>query len=159
MGIALYTDPKGNIYAITGRKTGPKGGTYLWQYLLSDSGKGFVEAKLVRKFGNYSGKKEIESIAVDNENGYVYYSDEQFGVRKYYADPAKGQPGTWRICSDRFYRKIMKEFPFYKTKTKKAIFWFLIRALISSISLAEKGKQTAENCKSPGQQKVMALIW
>jgi 3-phytase len=27
MGIALYTDPKGNIYAITGRKTGPKDGT------------------------------------------------------------------------------------------------------------------------------------
>ena len=57
MGISLYTDPKGNIYAITGRKT-DKDGSYLWQYLLSDSGKGFVEAKLVRKFGNYSGKRK-----------------------------------------------------------------------------------------------------
>ncbi len=49
-----------------------------------------VSAKLIRKFGRFSGKKEIESIAVDNELGYVYYSDEQFGIRKYYADPEKG---------------------------------------------------------------------
>lgn len=90
MGIALYTNPKGDIYAIVGRKTGPKDGNYLWQYLLEDNGTGQVKATLVRKFGNYSGKKEIEAIAVDNELGYVYYADEQFGVRKYYADPAKG---------------------------------------------------------------------
>lgn len=90
MGISIYTTESGKIYAIVGRKTGPKDGGYLWQYLLTDDGKGNVKADLVRKFGKYSGKKEIESIAVDNELGYVYYSDEQFGVRKYYADPAKG---------------------------------------------------------------------
>lgn len=90
MGIALYTRPSDNaIYAIVGRKTGPTNG-YLYQYLLKDNGKGVVVAELVRKFGRYSGKKEIESIAVDNELGFVYYSDEQFGIRKYYADPAKG---------------------------------------------------------------------
>jgi 3-phytase len=90
MGIALYTAPQGHIYAIVGRKTGPKEGGYLWQYLLEDNGSGQLKATLKRKFGKYSGKKEIESIAVDNELGYIYYSDEQFGVRKYYADPAKG---------------------------------------------------------------------
>jgi 3-phytase len=90
MGIALYTSPKGEIQAIVGRKTGPKDGTYLWQYLLEDDGQGKVKATVVRKFGNFSGKKEVEAIAVDNELGYVYYSDEQHGVRKYYADPAKG---------------------------------------------------------------------
>ncbi len=90
MGIAIYTNPKGEIYAIVGRKTGPTKGGYLWQYRLEDNGQGKVKATLVRKFGNYSGKKEIESIAVDNELGYVYCSDEQFGVRKYYADPEKG---------------------------------------------------------------------
>ncbi|MHA4895719.1 phytase [Pedobacter sp. PWIIR3] len=89
MGIAMYTDPKGDIYAIVGRKTGTSG-SYLWQYLLEDNGNGQIKATLKRKFGNYSGKKEIESIAVDNELGYIYYSDEQFGVRKYYADPNKG---------------------------------------------------------------------
>ncbi|MBS0031238.1 phytase [Chitinophaga sp. 22321] len=90
MGIAVYTDKKGQQYAIVGRKTGPKDGTYLWQYRLSDNGTGKVKATLVRKFGHYSGKKEIESIAVDNEAGYIYYSDEQYGVRQYHADPEKG---------------------------------------------------------------------
>jgi len=90
MGIAMYTAKDGKIYAIVGRKNGPKQGGYLWQYLLTDNGTGHVKATLVRKFGAYSGKKEIESIAVDNELGYVYYSDEQVGVRQYYADPTKG---------------------------------------------------------------------
>ena len=90
MGIAMYTAKDGKIYAIAGRKNGPLNGGYLWQYLLDDDGTGHVKATLVRKFGEYSGKKEIESIAVDNELGYIYYSDEQTGVRQYYADPAKG---------------------------------------------------------------------
>lgn len=42
---------------------------------------------LVRKFGTWSGKKEIESVAVDDELGFIYYSDEGVGVRKYAADP------------------------------------------------------------------------
>ncbi|MXV16559.1 phytase [Pedobacter sp. HMF7056] len=90
MGISLYKDPLGKIYAIVGRKTGPVNGSYLWQYQLGDDGTGNVSAKLVRKFGIFSGKKEIESIAVDDKSGYVYYSDETAGVRKYYADPSKG---------------------------------------------------------------------
>lgn len=88
MGIALYTNPADQkIYAIVGRKTGPTDGSYLWQYRLDDDGKGNVKGTLVRKFGFYSGKKEIESIAVDNELGYVYHSDEQHGIHKSYAHP------------------------------------------------------------------------
>ncbi|HEK19680.1 phytase [Mucilaginibacter sp.] len=90
MGIAIYTAKDGKMYAVIGRKNGPKTGGYLWQYLLQDDGTGNVKATLVRKFGEYSGKKEIEAIAVDNELGYIYYSDEQVGVRQYYADPEKG---------------------------------------------------------------------
>jgi 3-phytase len=87
MGIALYTRPSDKkIFAIVGRKSGPSG-SYLWQYELSGSGKS-VTAKVVRKFGAYSAKKEIEAIAVDNELGTVLYCDEQFGIRKYKADPA-----------------------------------------------------------------------
>lgn len=88
MGVALYTNPSDNkIYAIVGRKSGPKDGSYLWQYLLADDGTGKVKGTLVRKFGFYSGKKEIESIAVDNELGYVYHSDEGHGIHKSYAHP------------------------------------------------------------------------
>lgn len=90
MGIALYKNKSGKIYAIVGRKTGPMDSTYLWQYLLQDDGKGNVSASLVRKFGKYSGLNEIEAIAVDDQLGYVYYSDEGVGLRKYYADPEKG---------------------------------------------------------------------
>lgn len=86
MGVSLYTRPSDKaIFAIVGRKTGPTA-TYLWQYKLTDNS-GIVKAELVRKFGKFSGKKEIEAIAVDNELGYVYCSDEQSGMRKYVADP------------------------------------------------------------------------
>jgi hypothetical protein len=73
-----------------GHRSGPADGTYLWQYLLGDNEKGVITARLVRNFGNYSGRKEIESIVVDDRLDYVYYSDELVGVRTYYADTAKG---------------------------------------------------------------------
>lgn len=89
MGISIYKNSKTNeFYVIVGRKSGPKE-NYLWQYKLSETN-GKITGEVVRKFGNYSGKKEIEAIAVDDELGYIYYSDEQFGVRQYYADPSKG---------------------------------------------------------------------
>jgi len=86
MGIGLYKKPAtGQIYAIVSRKNGADG-SYLWQYLLKDSS-GIVVAEPVRKFGAFKGGKEIESVAVDDDLGYVYYSDEGAGVRKYHADP------------------------------------------------------------------------
>jgi 3-phytase len=88
MGISCYKNKKGEIYVIAGRKNGPKEG-YLWQYRLEEKN-GALACTFVRKFGKYSGKQEIEAIAVDDELGYVYYSDETVGIRKYYADPSKG---------------------------------------------------------------------
>jgi len=90
MGIALYKRPTdGAVFAIVSRKSGPSG-SYLCQYQLSLDEKGVVQAKLVRKFGSFSGLKEIESVAVDSLFGHVYYSDEQVGIRQYHADPDKG---------------------------------------------------------------------
>lgn len=87
MGIALYRRPRdGAVFAIVGGKSGPADG-YLWQYRLEDDGTGNVKMTKVRAFGRYSGKKEIEAVAVDAELGFIYYSDEQFGVHKYLADP------------------------------------------------------------------------
>lgn len=91
MGVAVYHNQKNNEhYVIVGRKNGPTDGTYLWQYLVTLNKRGRIELTLVRKFGKFSGIKEIEAIAVDCELGYVYYSDEKVGVRKYYAHPNKG---------------------------------------------------------------------
>ncbi len=91
MGVSLYTRPSDlALFAIVSRKEGENlDGSYLYQYLLSADSTG-VKADLVRKFGKFSGTKEIEAICVDDELGYVYYSDEHFGVRKYYADPDMG---------------------------------------------------------------------
>lgn len=98
MGIALYKRPAdGAIFAIVSRKTGPSG-SYLWQYLLEDDGSGHVVGTKVREFGTFSDATqlndegapelgEIESVAVDDALGYLYYSDELAGVRKYHADP------------------------------------------------------------------------
>lgn len=88
MGISIYTRPSDlEMFVVVGRKTGPSG-SYLWQYKLEASASA-ITARVVRKFGTFSGKKEIEAIAVDNELGYIYYADEQAGIRKYYADPEK----------------------------------------------------------------------
>lgn len=100
MGIALYKRSRdGALFAIVAPKTG---GTtnYLWQYRIDPAPlKGCPTsaalcATLVRRFGAFSriGAEpgeigEIEAVVVDDELGYVYYSDERAGIRKYHADP------------------------------------------------------------------------
>jgi 3-phytase len=93
MGIALYRrQSDGAVFAVVGRKTGPKTG-YLWQYRLEDNGTGMVRGTKVREFGHFSGASEIEAIAVDDALGYVYYADEGDGIHKWHADPAHPQAG------------------------------------------------------------------
>ncbi len=87
MGVSLFRRKDGEIFAILSRKSGPSG-AYLWQYRLADAGNGRVKAEKMREFGAFSGTGEIEAIAVDDELGFVYYSDEGAGIRKYRADPA-----------------------------------------------------------------------
>lgn len=105
MGIGLYKSPLDtSIYAIVGRKTGPSD-NYLYQYkLVVDSSE--VKIDLVRKFGKFSGEKEIEAIAVDDEMGFVYYSDEGFCIRKYYAEPKKGNEELSCFGGEHFLRDI-----------------------------------------------------
>ena len=90
MGVALYKRESDDaVFAIVSRKSGPSDG-YLWQYRLTGNTDGTISANKIRAFGKYSGKEEIEAIAADNLHGYLYYSDEATGVRKYHADPDKG---------------------------------------------------------------------
>ncbi len=91
MGIAIFSHlVTGKKYIIVSRKENPdQQDDYLYQYeLVSENG--IVRGKLVRKFGAFEGSTEIEAIAVDDNLGYIYYADEGYGIRKYYADPAKG---------------------------------------------------------------------
>lgn len=87
MGIATYKRERDNsFFVFVSGKSGPNNG-YIGQYLLYSDEMNQVKISDVRQFGKYSGIKEIEAIAVDNELGFVYYSDETVGVRKYHADP------------------------------------------------------------------------
>lgn len=88
MGIGLYRRPRdGAIFAIVAPKSG-SATDYLWQYRLTFDGEsGVVRGARVRRFGNFSGVGEIEAVAVDDELGYVYYADEEYGLRKWHADP------------------------------------------------------------------------
>lgn len=117
MGVALYTNfENGKIYAIVGRKEGVSG-EYIYQYELVDT-KGTVTAHLVRKFGAYSGMKEIEALMVDNELGYIYYADETVGIRKYYANPDKGNEELAFFGQNDFKRD-HEGIALYKTNDKK----------------------------------------
>lgn len=90
MGIALYTRAAdGAVFAIVSRSDyqAPRQG-YLHQYRLVDDGNGVLRGVFTRSFGEWSGTKEIEAIAVDNELGHVYFADENYGIRQYHADPA-----------------------------------------------------------------------
>ena len=94
MGVSIYKRPSdGAIFAIVAPKNGPSGG-YLGQYRLSDDGQGRVQATFVRYFGVFSGKGEIEAVAVDDQLGYVYYADEGDGIHKYPADPDSKAAGV-----------------------------------------------------------------
>ena len=105
MGISLYKSPKDStVYAIVGRKTGPSG-AYLYQYKFEVGSTG-VKANLVRKFGSFSGKEEIEAIAVDDEQGYVYYSDEGVCIKKYHAEPSMGDEELNCFGGEHFLRDI-----------------------------------------------------
>jgi 3-phytase len=90
MGIALYTRPsiaagQETFYAIVSPKTGPTT-QYLAQYRLV-ANRGRIDAVFVRRFGNFSGNKEIEALFVDDALSLVYASDETVGTRMMPADP------------------------------------------------------------------------
>lgn len=106
MGVSLYKSAvDGAFYAIVGRKTGPLE-DYLYQYKITAQSDSLVGFDLERKFGNFSGKKEIEAIAVDDALGYVYYSDEGESVKKYYAEPSKGNEQLASFGSEDFLEDI-----------------------------------------------------
>lgn len=95
MGVAIYKRPSdGAVFAVVAPKTG--GPTdYLAQYRLADDGKGRIGGTLVRRFGSFRNDLrdaegsigEIEAVVVDDQLGYVFYSDEFYGLRKWHADP------------------------------------------------------------------------
>lgn len=80
MGIGLYKH--GNrISAFVSRHEGPQNGYLLELGLTYNRLTQKIDVASRRFLGEFSGKKEIESIFVDDKNAVLYYSDELFGVR------------------------------------------------------------------------------
>jgi 3-phytase len=153
MGIALYTRAQDNaIFAVVGRKSGPTG-SYLWQYELIDSGDGSISAKVVRKFGSFSEKKEIEAIAVDNELGFIYYSDEQSGIKKYYADPAKNNNSEIAFFGKNDFKSDNEGIAIYK-KTEKTGYILVSNQQANTFVIYEREGEK----NNPNQHKKIAEI-
>lgn len=88
-GLSLYQRPTdGAMFVIESTQSGAKAN--LHQYRLEDDGTGRIKGTYMRTFGNNMIRQYVEGLVVDDELGYVYASDESHAVRKFYADPARG---------------------------------------------------------------------
>lgn len=89
MGISLYRPKTGRVFAVVSPKEGPTDGHLLYFELVWNPVTKKVDAKFIKRFGAFSGKKEIEALCVDDELDLLYASDERFGTRRYAlsADP------------------------------------------------------------------------
>lgn len=94
MGIATWRRADGKLYAFITPKAGPVKNHIAQYELVWNAASKKVDIKLVRRFGDYGGVKETESIAVDAKAGIVYYSDETVGNRAYWADPKKADAAS-----------------------------------------------------------------
>lgn len=82
MGISvMHTPNKDTVKVFVSRKSGPKNG-YLAEYILFQKPDGKLTWQLSATLGIFSGLKEIESVATDRSANALYYSDEQYCVRR-----------------------------------------------------------------------------
>ncbi len=99
MGIALYTRSyDGALFAMVGRSDyqAPCEG-YLHQYRLVEDGAGTLLGLFARSFGTWSGKKEVEAIAVDQELGHVALPEVKKGDREWEEIDLPDRTRTWVI--------------------------------------------------------------
>jgi 3-phytase len=86
MGIAAY-EFKGKTFIFVTPKAGSKTKHLEQHEVVFNPKTGKYNLVFVRRFGNYSGVKETESITVDQANNRVFYSDETQGIWVYDARP------------------------------------------------------------------------
>ena len=89
-GLCLYRRPAdGAIFVIESSKDGESAKS-LHQYRLIPDGFGKVKGIYVRSFGKDTIIDQVEGLVADDELGFIYAADEKAAIRKYYADPDKG---------------------------------------------------------------------
>jgi 3-phytase len=89
-GLCLYKrSSDGAMFVIESTQSGANKNN-LHQYRLEDDGAGKVKGTYVRAIGNGAIQDYVEGLVADDELGFVYASDEPHAIRKFYADPARG---------------------------------------------------------------------
>lgn len=89
-GLCLYQRPAdGAMFVIESSSEGESAES-LHQYRLLPDGLGKVKGIYVRTFGRGTIFDKVEGLVADDELGFVYASDEEAAIRKFYADPDKG---------------------------------------------------------------------
>ncbi len=86
-GVALYHRPKDGAMFVFCSSDDGESAYQLYQYRLEDDGSGRVKGYLVRTFAQNTIRDKVEGMVADDELGYLYASDEEYAVRKFYADP------------------------------------------------------------------------
>jgi 3-phytase len=89
-GLCLYKRAAdGALFVIASSGDGPSSRS-LHQYRLWPDGTGKVRGEYVRAFGQGTIIDKVEGLVADDDLGYVYASDEDVAIRKYHADPERG---------------------------------------------------------------------
>jgi 3-phytase len=93
VGVALYRRRSDNAaYVFVSPRSGPITNN-LYQYALSfNNGRIDLPNNPVRQFGDINtisnaGANDVQGMVVDDDNGYFYYADRSYAIRKYTADP------------------------------------------------------------------------
>ncbi|MGH7492999.1 MAG: phytase [bacterium] len=87
-GLALYQRRHDRALFVIVSSRHNESNERLWQIRLEDDGTGRVRGTLVRAFGEYRGI--VEGLVADETWGFLYASEENTGIHKYYANPEQG---------------------------------------------------------------------
>ncbi|MBS0653318.1 MAG: phytase [Verrucomicrobia bacterium] len=97
-GLSLYQNPlTGAVSAFVSQA---KAQADLIQIALSDNGNGRVQGSILRTFGGKEVQNVVEGMCADDKLGYLYCSDENIGIMKFYAEPERGNDLINRFASN-----------------------------------------------------------
>lgn len=82
MGVALYKDSNGEIFAFVSSKNSKSSGTIQRYRLFDDAGE--ISGEYLGRFGSYD--SEVEALSVDDQAGLLYASNEVVRIDVYDAD-------------------------------------------------------------------------
>ena len=89
-GLCLYQRPSDGAMFVIETSSEGESIENLYQYRLLPDGLGKVKGVLTRIFGQGTIFDQAEGLVADDELGFIYAADEETAIRKYYADPDKG---------------------------------------------------------------------